>query len=88
MEARKKTTHSQLPNLFQYIEPYISQNHSSVTKLIIVFMDYRRTFLLHIYTLAYVKAGMLIDMLRNIHFSYIVQNRSGVVMFTYAIYEC
>ena len=34
MEARKKTTHSQLPILFQYIEPYISQNHSSVTKLI------------------------------------------------------
>ena len=46
----------------------------------------RRTFLLHINTLACVKAEIL-PMLRNLHLLYIVLNRSGVVMFTYSIYE-
>ena len=33
-------------------------------------------------TLVYLK-----PMSRNLHFSYIVQNHSGIVMFTYSIYE-
>ena len=47
-------------------------------------LNHRRTFLLHINTLAYVKAEIL-TMIKNLHFSYIVQNRSGIVMFTYSI---
>ena len=47
---------------------------------------HRQTFMLHINTLVCVKAEIY-PMLRNSHFSYIVQNHSGVVMFTYSIYK-
>ena len=49
-------------------------------------LNHRQTFLLHSNTLACVKAEIW-PMLRNSHFSKIVQNHSGVVMFTYSIYE-
>ena len=45
-------------------------------------LNHRRTFLLHINTLAFVKAEIK-TMLRNLHFLYIVQNRSDIVMETF-----
>ena len=49
-------------------------------------LNHRRTFLLHINTLSCVKAEIL-PMLRSLHFSYVVQNVSGIEVFTYSIYE-
>ena len=49
-----------------------------------VTLNHRQTFLFYINTLACVKAEIW-PMIRNLHFSYIVQNRSGIVMFTYSI---
>ena len=65
--------------------------HLHFTKLLRrdkIYNYYRRTYLRIINALVCVKAQIIAPMLRNLHFSYMVQNHSAVTIFTCCINEC